>query len=332
MACPCPPLPPCYHQTSGYPTCGTAWNCSDGQFCCNGSCCGPGGCQSCSGGSCVVCDGDPNKTCCNGSCCNNLSCEDCNNGSCESRCRPENCAECDGSGSCVVCDGDPNKTCCNGSCCNNLSCEDCNNGQCESRCRPENCAECDGQGHCKVCNDDPHKFCCEGSCCNCENCDMCKNGSCVPAKPTNLHCVYVQDLGDGRLYFRYEWDSTTGDLGDLGNSAVREKVDYPGGSPYYWPSPPWIGWVPNPTIAPNPPIPGTYGLMSDTHSPPGFTTPYQTASVTAMQVYQYICGCKEDWDTLLSIGPIYRFVTQDGPYWRYSILKSGAYAEIFPLP
>jgi hypothetical protein len=146
----------------------------------------------------------------------------------------------------------------------------------------------------------------------------------------------VEDQG-GTLHFEYEWDSTTGDLADLYNCSVREKVDYPGGNPYYWPSPPWVGGVFNPTILPDPPIPASYGGAVDNHSPPAFKKPYQNASVSATQVYQYHCGpscCmgNDDWETLLSIGSIQRFVTGDGTLWRYSIIKSGAYAEIFPLP
>jgi hypothetical protein len=39
-----------------------------------------------------------------------------------------------------------------------------------------------------------------------------------------------------------------------------------------------------------------------------------------------------EYITLLNIGPIYRFVTGEDDLWRYSIIKSGVYAEIFPLP
>lgn len=152
-----------------------------------------------------------------------------------------------------------------------------------------------------------------------------------------MHQTYVEEIADGVLFFIYEWDSTTGDLADLGNCMVREKVDYPGGNPYYWPSPPWDGNVPNPTILPVPPILATVGVGYDIHSPPTFKKPYVAASVSANQVYQYHCGplcCmgNDTWETLLSIGPIQRFVTGDGDLWRYSIIKSGAYAEIFPLP
>jgi hypothetical protein len=40
----------------------------------------------------------------------------------------------------------------------------------------------------------------------------------------------------------------------------------------------------------------------------------------------------DEYITLLDVGSIQRFVTGEGDLWRYSITKSGAYAEIFPLP
>lgn len=224
--------------------------------------------------------------------------------------------------------------CCDGTCCDASTRKCCDDigGDGDGYC----CLN--GETCCKgTCCDPDCGFCCDGTCCDISNCEICKNDTCVRAVPTNMRQTYAEDLGNGVLYFEYAWDSTTGDLADLGNCSAREKVDYPGGNPYYWPSPPWVGSSPNPTILPDPPIPGTYGALQDTHSPPGFTTPYQAASVTATQVYQYHCGpscCMEDgeYSTLLTIGSIQRFVTGEGELWRYSIIKSGAYAEIFPLP
>jgi len=117
---------------------------------------------------------------------------------------------------------------------------------------------------------------------------------------------------------------------------VGEKVDYPGGDPYYWPSPPWSGSNPNPALGN---MPGTWGGCTDTHGYKAFTKPYQAASFSATQIEQYHCSpCMGDvsdrsnWATLESIGSIQRFVTGEGDLWRYSIIKCGAYAEIFPLP
>ena len=222
--------------------------------------------------------------------------------------------------------------------------------QCKSLCLPSECKTCNICVNCKVCGNDPNKFCCSGtpsghccptgttccngSCCDPNNYEICKNDICVVAKPTNMRQTYVEDLGNGVLHFVYDWNSTTGDKADLYNCKVREKVDYPGGNPYYWPSPPWAGGyhVDNPTLLPNPPGPATAGHGEDYHSPGTLTPPYQPASFSATQVYQY-CGPSGNWETLLSIGSIQRFVIDEGGgLWRYSIIKSGAYAEIFPLP
>jgi hypothetical protein len=147
-----------------------------------------------------------------------------------------------------------------------------------------------------------------------------------------MHQTKWKDLGGGILYFEYKWDSTTGDLNDLDMCGVREKVDYPDGDPYFWPSPPWDGSVFNPTILPDPPVPGTEGGLEDEHSPPDFKEPFCAAYSCATQEYQYRCYCMPDWETLLSIGSIERFVTPKGVLWAYTIFKSGAYAEKCPIP
>jgi hypothetical protein len=113
---------------------------------------------------------------------------------------------------------------------------------------------------------------------------------------------------------------------------VGEKVDYPGGNPYSWPSPPWFCSTDNPTIID---LPAIYGYFADNHSPGSFITPYQNATFSAYQIYRYRCYPCGEYQILLDIGPITRFVTGGEPpfpdLWRYSIIKSGAYAEIFPL-
>lgn len=66
------------------------------------SCCDTALCETCVGGECKVCGGDPNKTCCYGNCCNKKSCEECN----------------DITHSCEVCGGRPGEDCCP----NNVGC------------------------------------------------------------------------------------------------------------------------------------------------------------------------------------------------------------------
>jgi hypothetical protein len=146
----------------------------------------------------------------------------------------------------------------------------------------------------------------------------------------------VIDEGDGILLFKYVWHSTTGEEADLVNCSIREKVDYPGGDPYCWPRPPWYQCHKNPVLS-DTPVPAIRGELWDEHGHGNLFPPYQVATFTATQVYQYHCDpdcCMGpyQWDTLLEIGPIMRFVTGEGDLWRYSIIKSGVYAEWFPLP
>ncbi len=44
--------------------------CDSGEECCKGDCCDPDDCKSCIGGSCVMCNGDPDMSCCDGECFN----------------------------------------------------------------------------------------------------------------------------------------------------------------------------------------------------------------------------------------------------------------------
>lgn len=289
----CDPCPRCYRPDNN-PGCGCIYACYSSE--------------------CLTCD-EENNTCVTS--CLTSQCQTCDsNGNCVSSCDSSQCLTCDGNGNCVVCGGDPNQACCNG------QCYDIRTKQC--------CHDATNDYICDI----NCKSCCNGSCCNSTNCEICKNNtSCIVAQPTNMQQTYVEDQ-EGTLYFLYKWDSTTGDTNDLDNSLVREKVDYPGGSdPYHWPSPPWDCDTSNPTLLPVPPIPGTDAELQDHHYPCDLPGPYQAASFTATQVYQYMCTPCGNWETLLSIGPITRYVSSPGSdLWRYSITKSGAYAEIFPLP
>jgi hypothetical protein len=140
--------------------------------------------------------------------------------------------------------------------------------------------------------------------------------------------VRWEDLGDGRLRFYYEWDSTSGDLFDLIGCMVGEKVDYPGEEdPYVWPDP-WVCSSDNPIVNNHEAIDG--GLF-DTHHHGDPSAPYTGASFTATQVFRYR-DCQENYTTLLGPISIMRVISGEDPLWRYSIIKSGGYAEIFPLP
>lgn len=154
--------------------------------------------------------------------------------------------------------------------------------------------------------------------------------------PVDFRQTSVSDVGGGTLHFKYAWDSSTGYLGDLRNCGITEKVDYPNGNPFRWPSPPWDGrGTPNPTIEPSPPIPGDRGKAVDNHSTLGFKKPYKRASFTANQVYRYTTPCKNAGKPIAMSRniAIVRTVTQnaDGTF-KYRITKSGSSAEINPLP
>lgn len=149
------------------------------------------------------------------------------------------------------------------------------------------------------------------------------------AAPNNFRETYREERENGELYFEYRWGSTSGILAHLQGCKVGEKVDYPGGDdPYCFPSPPWSHCWDNPTTAEGS---ATAGFGTDTHLPGTFVTPYQVAFVPATQIYRYK-SCTGNCSTLMGPLSINRYVTGWNPLWRYSIIKSGAYAEIFPLP
>ncbi|HEX8674758.1 MAG TPA: DUF4157 domain-containing protein, partial [Longimicrobium sp.] len=66
--------------------------------------------------------------------------------------------------------------------------------------------------------------------------------------PVNFRQTKGEARSEGRLYFEYAWDSSTGKLSDLSAVEVGEYVAYPNGDPYYWPSPPWKGSSKNPEV------------------------------------------------------------------------------------
>lgn len=153
------------------------------------------------------------------------------------------------------------------------------------------------------------------------------------AVPTNFRQTAASDAGNGTLHFEYAWDSSTGNLADLSQCTVGEKVDYdPADIPF--PSPPFRALSPpNPTILN---VPGADGMAQDNHSTPGpFVRPYRAASITATQIYRYNCPCKSGgaWQTLAGPINIVRSVSQntDGT-WKFTITKSGSSATINPLP
>ena len=156
----------------------------------------------------------------------------------------------------------------------------------------------------------------------------------VGAHPVNFRQTAAYALAGGTLEFDYAWDSSTGNLGDLSSCTVSERVTYPGtGSPYTWPRPPWQTATPNPTIAPTPPINGTDGAAMDDNYSGTFLKPYQAATFTATQTFNFSCGTGTLAGTLFGPLNIVRTVSKnpDGSF-EYVIAKSGEQNSINPLP
>jgi hypothetical protein len=153
------------------------------------------------------------------------------------------------------------------------------------------------------------------------------------AIPTNFRQTSCSDAGGGVLHFEYRYDSSTGNLADLGGCTMGEIVTYPGGNPFHHPSPPFgtAGWD-NPTIINF----AASGGVQDNHFTPGaFVKPYSSAGVTATQFYRYKCACANGGNYVNIMGPISinRAVNaNNNGSFRYNITKSGCSAKIDPLP
>lgn len=141
------------------------------------------------------------------------------------------------------------------------------------------------------------------------------------------------DAGNGVLFFKYAWESSTGNLADLKDCKVDEIVSYPGPNPFIWPRPPWDGKSVNPEVGRD--IPGTDGKMGDEHTTRSFLEPLQEASFTATQFYRFRTPCHNGGAPENLKGPlsIVRTVKErkDGKF-KYTVTKSGKPASIDPMP
>jgi hypothetical protein len=154
---------------------------------------------------------------------------------------------------------------------------------------------------------------------------------------------YMQTLGrvnppaptSGVLYFEYSWQSTTGNVSDLGQCSLREYVPY---DRYPFPSPPFAS---NATPPENPHIrpfaePATAGGSADIHSTAEpHRAPYSAVIVTGAQKYQYSCPCSAmgAWtDMYTTPGGIIRSFSQQGSSWFFQISKNFVTSTQGPLP
>lgn len=140
----------------------------------------------------------------------------------------------------------------------------------------------------------------------------------------------------GVLMFIYSWASSSGDLADLSNCRVGEFVLCPGPSGpnvrFDWPSPPYSGSTPNPTVLN---VMGVDGEFSDFHKHQPFSgPPYAASSIEALQTYRYTCGGKYQrfpgWIHIHIDRKVYD-KTGRGCY-NYRVFKSGYQASVTPLP
>jgi hypothetical protein len=152
-------------------------------------------------------------------------------------------------------------------------------------------------------------------------------GGAACAHPINFALGAAHDSGPDAIQIPITWDSSTGNLADLGNCTLREVVNY---DPI--PNPPFLWNPPNPTILT---VPGTSGVAQDTHSYPpglrtGITDPRVQGTMVAHQVYQCKCtgaGCTGAWETIP--GQTYTITREVFPEfvwlnpWRYRITKTG---------
>lgn len=156
----------------------------------------------------------------------------------------------------------------------------------------------------------------------------------VHAQPYNFHQTYVGDNGNGTLSFTYQWLSTDGKLGDIGaGCVVHEFVTYSGPDPFVFPAP-FTGASPNPTVLPDPPQPGSAGVIYDDQLMVSTAKPYQSASAISTQKWEYDDSDTGEKDVIVpgpDSGPltITRTITVRPPYipyWWYSVNKNGSTA------
>jgi hypothetical protein len=140
------------------------------------------------------------------------------------------------------------------------------------------------------------------------------------AVPTNFRKTgNAEDLGFGRIRFRYDWDSSTGVKAHLSGCDIGEEVTYP---EMPFPAPfPNLNY-PNPTTIN---VNASEPFIQDLHETNGaFRTPYFTKNFVAQQIFRYRCQCNgNQWNTLMGPHDITRSVFQEGGTWKFRITKHG---------
>ena len=181
----------------------------------------------------------------------------------------------------------------------------------------------------------------------------------VHPQPYNFHQLGpTMDNGDGTLSFNYVWNSTSGNLSDIGSGCtIYEYVSYDGNSTGTYFSGPPAGYAPphppvgpgsnggvyayfNPSISPNPTVPGgaaSAGTMNDTQDKPysfAASSSCIAATWTSTQTYKFDDTATGEKAIVVpgpGAGPmtITRRVYLVGtppyvPSWYYTVNKSGS--------
>ncbi len=189
----------------------------------------------------------------------------------------------------------------------------------------------------------------------------------IHAQPYNFHQLgAVMDNGDGTLSWNYVWNSTTGNLSDIGpGCTIYEYVSYDGNTTGTYFSGPPAGYAPphppvgpasnggiyanfNPTISPNPTVPGgaaSAGAMNDIQDKPysfAASSSCVAATWTATQTYKFDDTATGEKAIVVpgpGAGPmtITRHVYPVGtppnlPTWYYTVNKSGSTSTPIVIP
>ncbi len=129
---------------------------------------------------------------------------------------------------------------------------------------------------------------------------------------------------NGVLYFSYVWDSEAGSASYLSGVTMGEIVTYPG--PFS--IPPYSASPANPTIID---LDATSGTFNDTHSSPGFQTPYSSNNISGTQYYRYkdTVYAPSTYNNVMGPISIDRLIYFESPtgQWKYRITKTGISSE-----
>jgi len=165
------------------------------------------------------------------------------------------------------------------------------------------------------------------------NGDMCASEVfTVCAHPTNFRTVVDGvDKGNGMLYFKYVWDSDSGNINDLDLLEVGEIIKFPGEN--FIPPAPFLSWGPFWTY--DLWVNGAKGFMEDRHTRHGnFMMQLVKGDYPAYQEYGFRCHrcLKYDW-SLKTETKIDHVVEKIDEKWRYRVTKDGKSAKLdLPLP